>query len=58
MFFENEAKDSEQVHIGAINCAPPLTLQREDFNTCRNGIQGLKLRLTGRQCDQKLSAGD
>ena len=37
-FFEGEAKDSEQVHIGAINCAPPFTHQREDFNTCRNGI--------------------
>ena len=37
-FFEGEAKDSEQVHIGAINCAPPFTLQREDFNTCRNAI--------------------
>ena len=36
--FEAEAKDSEQVHIGSINCAPPFTLQREDFNTCGNGI--------------------
>ena len=37
-FFEGEAKYSEQVQIGAINCAPPFTDQREDFNTCRNGI--------------------
>ena len=37
-FFEGEAKDSEQVHIGAINCAPSFTHQRDDFNTCRNGI--------------------
>ena len=37
-FFEGEAKDSEQVHIGAINCAPPFTHQRDDFSTCRNGI--------------------
>ena len=34
-FFEGEAKDSEQVHIGAINCAPPFTLQRED-SLCRS----------------------
>ena len=34
-FFEGEAKYSEQVQIGAINCAPPFTNQREDFNTCR-----------------------
>ena len=33
-FFEGEAKYSEQVRIGAINCAPPFTDQREDFNTC------------------------
>ena len=37
-FSEGEAKYSEQVHIGAINCTPPSTDQREDFNTCRNGI--------------------
>ena len=37
-FFEGEAKDSEQVHIGAINCAPPFTHLCNDFNTCRNGI--------------------
>ena len=37
-FFEGEAKDSEKAQIGAINCAPPFTLQREDFNTCPNGI--------------------
>ena len=32
-FFEGEAKDSEQVHIGAINCGSPFTHQRVDFNT-------------------------
>ena len=37
-FFEGEAKYSEQVQIGAINCAPPFTDQRKDLNTCRNGI--------------------
>ena len=31
--FEGEAKDSEQVHIGAINCAPPFTHQLVDFIT-------------------------
>ena len=30
-FFEGEAKDSEQVHIGAINCASPFTHQRVDL---------------------------
>ena len=37
-FFEGGAKDSEQGHISAINCTPPFTHQREDFNTCPNGI--------------------
>ena len=46
-FFEGEAKYSEQVQIGAINCAPPFTNQREDFNTCRNGIDRHMVR---RQC--------
>ena len=36
-FFEGEAKYSEQVQIGAINCATRFNDQREDFNTCRNG---------------------
>ena len=31
-FFEGEAKYSEQVRIGAINCAPPFTDKREDFH--------------------------
>ena len=31
-FFEGEAKDSEQVHICVINCAPPFTRQRVDLN--------------------------
>ena len=31
-FFEGEAKDSEQVHIGAVNCAAPFTHQRADLN--------------------------
>ena len=31
-FFEGEAKDSEQVHIGAINCALPFTHQHVDLN--------------------------
>ena len=44
-FFEGEAKYSEQIQIGAINCAPPFTDQREDFNTCRNGITDYR-----RQC--------
>ena len=30
--FEGGAKDSEQVHIGVINCAPPLSRQRVDLN--------------------------
>ena len=37
-FFEGEAKYSEQAQIGAVNCAPPFTDQREDFHKCRNGI--------------------
>jgi len=31
-FFESGAKDSEQVHIGVINCGPPFTCQRVDLN--------------------------
>ena len=31
-FFEGGAKDSEQVHIGVINCALPLSCQRVDLN--------------------------
>ena len=31
-FFEGGAKDSEQVHICVINCAPPFTRQRVDLN--------------------------
>ena len=31
-FFEGGAKDSEQVHIGVINCALPLSRQRVDLN--------------------------
>jgi len=31
-FFEGGAKDSEQVNIGVINCAPPFTRQRVDLN--------------------------
>ena len=47
-FFEGEAKYSEQVQIGAINCAPPFTDQREDFKgrftrydfvACDNGLR-------------------
>ena len=30
--FEGGAKDSEQVHIGVINSAPPLSRQRVDLN--------------------------
>ena len=40
-FFKGEVKYSKQVQIGAINCAPPFSDQREDFNTCRNGIDSL-----------------
>ena len=32
VFFEDEAKDSELVHIGAITCAPPFTHQRIALN--------------------------
>ena len=31
-FFEGGAKDSEQVHVGVIICAPPLSCQRVDLN--------------------------
>ena len=31
VFFEGEAKDSEEAHIGAINCAPPLPYHRQLF---------------------------
>ena len=31
-FFKGGAKDSEQVHIGVINCALPLSRQRVDLN--------------------------
>ena len=31
-FFEGGAKASEQVQIGVINCAPPLSRQRVDLN--------------------------
>ena len=37
-FFEGEAKDSEQVHIGAINCAPPFTHQRVDLKWLKHFI--------------------
>ena len=30
MFFESKAKDSEQLHIGAIKCTPPFSHQRVD----------------------------
>ena len=39
-FFEGGAKDSEQVHIDVINCAPPFTRQRVDLSDLEN-LDGL-----------------
>ena len=40
--FEGGAKDSEQVHIGVINCAPPLSRQRVDLNVEMESAHGKK----------------
>ena len=41
-FFEGGAKDSEQVHIGVINCALPLSRQRVDLNVEIESAHGEK----------------
>ena len=41
-FFEGGAKDSEQVNIGVINCAPPFTRQRVDLNVEIESAHGEK----------------
>ena len=47
-FFEGGAKDSEQVHIGVINCAPPFTRQRVqvDLNVEIESAHGEKTEVT------------
>ena len=44
-FFEGGAKDSEQVHIGVINCAPPFTRQRVDLNVVIESANRLSSRV-------------
>ena len=41
-FFEGGPKDSEQVHIGVINCAPPLSRQHVDLNVESESAHGEK----------------
>ena len=41
-FFEGGPKDSEQVHIGVINCAPPLPRQHVDLNVEIESAHGEK----------------
>ena len=41
-FFEGRAKDSEQVYIGVINCAPPFTRQRVDVSVEIESVHGEK----------------
>ena len=41
-FIEGGAKDSEQEHIGVLNCAPPFTCQRVDLNVEIQSAHGEK----------------
>ena len=41
-FFEGRAKDSEQVYIGVINCAPPFIRQRVDLSVEIESAHGEK----------------
>ena len=46
VFFEGEAKDSEEAHIGAINCAPPFTHQRVHLNVEIESTHGEKTEVS------------
>ena len=48
-FFDGEAKDSEQVYISVINCAPPFTRQRVGLNVEIESAHGEKIL-----CEQSL----